>query len=188
MFFKHICLSFVLLTLTACSQVKDTIVVNSLDIGLISYENSDLSLEQYSELKNYLGIELNSMIELEPTYNEIQSLNRIASQKWDLVFAPPGLAAIAVSRYRYQPIASLEGIDNNLSVIVVRKDAKFKNYRDLAGEVIALGQVGSATGYYLPIYNLYGLAFAEIRFSPTVKTGHGMVRIRRSSSYGSVFG
>ena len=92
-------------------------------------------------------------------------------QKWDLVFAAPGLAAIAVSRHRYVPIIPLEGINNNRSVIVVSQDSDYQDLKDLKGTVIALGQEGSATGYYLPIYNLYGLVFAEIRFAPTAKTG-----------------
>ena len=31
----------------------------------------------------------------------------------------------------------------------------------------ALGQKGSATGYYLPIYNLYGVKFSRILYAPT---------------------
>jgi phosphonate transport system substrate-binding protein len=40
---------------------------------------------------------------------------------------------------------------------------------DLANQVVILGEVGSATGYYLPIFNLYGLTLAEVRFAPTPK-------------------
>ena len=105
----------------------------------------------------------------------MQALSRIASKKWDLVFAPSGLAAIAVDRHNYLPVAPLEGINNNRSVIIVRQDAKFQTRQDLAGEAIALGQVGSAMGYYLPIYNLYGLTFSEILFAPTAKIGMSWV-------------
>ena len=170
MLIKRVILFFVILSITGCNRVERT-VINRLTIGVVSYENSDRSLAKYSQLRDYLAVELNSIIELEPVYNEIQASNRIANQQWDLVFAPPGLAAIAIYRHRYIPVVPLEGIDNNRSVIVVRRDSAYKDLKDLAGEVIALGQVGSATKYYLPIYNLYGLAFKEVRFAPTAKTG-----------------
>ncbi len=172
---KTIILSLILFFGTACSK-PENIQVDKLNIGIVSYDSSDRSIEKYSGLKTHLGTELKSVIELEPTYNEVQALRRISSKKWDLVFAPSGLAAIAVDRHNYQPMMPLEGINNNRSVIVVSQDAKFQNRRDLAGEVIALGQVGSATGYYLPIYNLYGLAFAEILFAPTAKVGMSWVK------------
>lgn len=170
MLIKRFILFFVILSITGCNRVERT-VVNRLTMGVVSYESGESSLAQYSQLRDYLAAELNSIIELEPVYNEIQASNRIANQKWDLVFAPPGLAAIAIYRYRYLPVVPLEGIDNNRSVIVVKRDAAYQDLKDLAGEVIALGQVGSATKYYLPIYNLYGLAFQEVRFAPTAKTG-----------------
>ncbi len=171
---KTIILSLILFLGTACSK-PENIQVEHLNIGIVNYESSDRSIEKYSGFKTYLGTGLKSVIELEPTYNEVQALRRIANKKWDLVFAPSGLAAIAVNRYNYQSVIPLEGINNNRSVIIVRQDAEFQNRRDLAGEIIALGQVGSAMGYYLPIYNLYGLAFAEIMFAPTAKTGMSWV-------------
>jgi phosphonate transport system substrate-binding protein len=42
--------------------------------------------------------------------------------------------------------------------------------RGLQGQTVALGQPGSATGYYFPLYNLYGLTLSELMFAPTPKT------------------
>jgi phosphonate transport system substrate-binding protein len=38
---------------------------------------------------------------------------------------------------------------------------------DLQNQAIALGQIGYATVYYLPIYELYGLKLSEVVFAPT---------------------
>ncbi|WP_424102955.1 phosphate/phosphite/phosphonate ABC transporter substrate-binding protein [Moorena producens] len=86
-----------------------------------------------------------------------------------IIFAPPGLAAIAIAEAQYIPLLPLEGVKKSPSVIVVKLESPIQDLSGLAGEVIALGQPGSATGYYLPIYNLYGLTLAEVRFAPTPK-------------------
>ncbi len=163
-------LVIIVLMLTGCNRVKED-VLKKLIVGVVSYGASARShMENYSELEDYLGNQLNSIIELEPAYNEIKALDQIAKQKWDLVFAPPGLAVNAIYHHRYEPIIPLEGVEKLRSVIVVNADSRFQTKAELAGETIALGQKGSATGYYVPIYNLYGLSFAEVHFAPTPKT------------------
>ena len=163
-------LVIIVLMLTGCNRVEED-VLKRLIVGVVSYGASARSnMENYSELEDYLSNQLNSIIELEPAFNEIRASAQIAQQRWDLVFAPPGLAAIAIYHHRYEPIIPLEGLEKLRSVIVVNADSRFQTKAELAGETIALGQEGSATGYYLPIYNLYGLSFAEVRFAPTPKT------------------
>jgi phosphonate transport system substrate-binding protein len=142
-------------------------VPGNLSIGVVSFGESERSLEQYSKLEEHLGRELKSLVNLEPTYNEIKAKAAIDRKNWDIVFAPPGLAAIAISQSKYIPIFPLEGGLKNRSVVVVLKDSPLQNIRELAGKTIALGQPGSATGYYLPIYNLYGLTLSEVRFAST---------------------
>ncbi len=63
-----------------------------------------------------------------------------------------------------------EDIDNLRSILVVRNDSPIEELQQLEGKTIALGQVGSTTGYYFPIYNLYGLTLAEVLLAPTPKT------------------
>lgn len=140
-----------------------------LSIGVVSFGESERSIEQYDQLKNYLGQELKSLIELEPTYNEIKALEQIERKTWDIVFAPPGLAAIAISQSKYIPIFPLEGTLETRSVIIVLQDSPITKLPQLEGKSLALGQLGSATGYYLPIFNLYGLTLANIRFAATPK-------------------
>ncbi|MEY2833649.1 MAG: hypothetical protein RLZZ574_2908, partial [Cyanobacteriota bacterium] len=64
-------------------------------------------------------------------------------------------------------LVPLEGRDRSRSVIITQQDSTAKSRQDLAGKTIALGQKGSATGYYLPIFNLYGLNFSKVLFAPT---------------------
>ena len=166
MYLKRVLLIFIFI-LTACDRPTSE-TISKHNIGIVSYE-SENTLQKFSEFKKYLGMQLNSIIEIEPAYNEVKALEQISQQKWDLVFAPPGLAAVAISRYNYEPIISLEGRDETRSVIVVRSDSTFEKRADLARQSIALGQKGSATGYYLPIYNLYGLRFSKVLYAATPK-------------------
>lgn len=161
-------LNFVLV-LTAC-KTEGTSKLGKLTIGVVSYGEGKKSIEQYSALTNYLSAQLKTIIELEPAYNEIKALEQIQRRAWSLVFAPPGLAAIAISKEQYLPLFPLEGVEKTRSVIVVLQDSPIKKLTDLKGKAIALGQPGSATGYYLPIRTLYGLTLAEVRFAPTPQT------------------
>jgi phosphonate transport system substrate-binding protein len=165
MFVKSILLIIIIWTITACNPSVET-AIKKYSIGVVSY-GSESSVKQYAELEKYLGTQLKSIIEIEPVYNEVKALDQISNKRWDLVFAPPGLAAIAISRYNYQPIVPLEATDETRSVIVAQSNSPFKERRDLVGKTIVLGQKGSATGYYLPLYNLYGLKFAQVLYAAT---------------------
>lgn len=168
MFSKRFFLLSILFLLIGCRSSNSSL--EQLRIGVVSFGESDRSIERYSELKEYLGSELKSLVALEPTYNEIKAVEQIKRRGWDIVFAPPGIAAIAISQSQYVPIFPLEGGLKSRSLIVVLKDSSITDINQLAGKTIALGQLGSATGYYLPIYNLYGLTLAEVRFAATPKT------------------
>lgn len=162
------CLFIVCLFLYACqaSSLKGDPIV----LGTVSYGEGEQAINQYEDFKHYLEQQTRSLVELEPAFNENKALERIRSQAWSLVFAPPGLAAIAMSQYQYTPLLPLDGISTLRSVIVVRQDSPFQDLKSLTGQVIGLGQIGSATGYYFPIFNLYGLTIAELVFLPTPKS------------------
>jgi phosphonate transport system substrate-binding protein len=165
MFVKRFFLLLILIFSMGCQS--ETSAPGNLSIGVVSFGESDRSLEQYSKLEEYLGRELKSLVDLEPAYNEIKAIAAIKQKSWDIVFAPPGLAAIAISQSKYKPLFPLEGGLKNRSVVVVLQDSPLQNIREIAGKTMALGQPGSATGYYLPIYNLYGLTLNEVRFAAT---------------------
>jgi phosphonate transport system substrate-binding protein len=165
MAFKPLLLLFLAFPLLGCQP--STLNLPKLSVGAISLGETDGGATQHEELKAHLASQLGSVIELEPTYNERKALDQIKRQNWDLAFAPAGLAAIAVSDFQYQPLFPLEGNLKARSIIAVRRDSPLTKIRQLAGRVVALGEPGSAAGYYLPIYNLYGLTLAEVRSAPT---------------------
>jgi len=150
---------------------KENVNPNKLTIGVVSYERGTGTVEQYKPLQEYLAEQTNSVVELEPAYNELQALEQIQRNNWSIVFAPPGLAAIAIGQELYIPIFSRERISSlERSVIVVPQASSAQNLVDLSNKIVALGNPGSAAGYYLPLYDLYGLTLAEVRFAPTPKT------------------
>ncbi len=139
-----------------------------LTLGLVAYGNEARSVDKYEPLQQYLARQTNSIVELEPAYNELQALEQIQRQRWSLVFAPPGLAAIAIREEQYTPLFRLEGLGSGeRSVIVVKKNSPIKDLVNLSNKKIVLGQPGSAAGYYLPLYDLYGLTLAQVSFAPT---------------------
>jgi phosphonate transport system substrate-binding protein len=154
--------------LAACTPEK-TKTPEKLTIGVVSYGEGTKSIDRYGRFRDHLASELGAIIELEPALNELQAVERIQSHAWSLVFAPPGLAAIAISKQQYIPIFSMQGLENQRSTIIVLADSPIKKLTDLSNKAVAVGQIGSATGYYLPIYALYGLNLAAVEFSPTPK-------------------
>ncbi|CDN10583.1 hypothetical protein RintRC_4880 [Richelia intracellularis] len=100
----------------------------------------------------------------------MQAITQIKGKKWDIVFATSSLAAIAISQELYVPIFSMESSSRRQrSLIVVRNDSSIQKVSDLANRTIALGKPGSASGYYLPLYDFYGLTLAQMRSAPTTK-------------------
>ncbi|MBW4507205.1 MAG: phosphate/phosphite/phosphonate ABC transporter substrate-binding protein [Scytonematopsis contorta HA4267-MV1] len=164
-----------LLTIAACQSNKKSIPELELIIGTVTYGEEQETLNQLSRLRDYLGKKTGSLIQIEPVFNENIAIECIKRGSWSLVFATPGLAAIAISDYKYVPILPL-GIEiNSRSVLIVRKDSSLQKIKDLQGQVVALGLPGSAAGYYVPLYNLYGLTLAEIIFAPRPKAVLEMV-------------
>ncbi|MBE9112016.1 PhnD/SsuA/transferrin family substrate-binding protein [Nodosilinea sp. LEGE 07298] len=141
-----------------------------LTIGLVSYDDGASSLEKYERFQTYLAEQLKAVVELEPVFNEIRAVEQVRAANWSLVFAPSGLAAIAIAEANYLPIFPTLGTPNQKSVLVVRDDSPFQTLGDLANEAIALGEPGSATGYYLPLYDLYGLTLEKVEFASTPAT------------------
>lgn len=169
---RRLLLAQILLLLASCTRSKYTHTkqIEKLTIGLVAYGEGISSTEQYQSFISYMESQTKTLIELEPAYNEVQAVQQIQRQAWSLVFAPPGLAAIAISKAKYIPLFSLQGLSNRRSIIVVPQASTVRTLNDLNGKVIALGQPGSATAYYVPLYSLYGTTLSEVRISPTPKT------------------
>ncbi|VXD15131.1 conserved exported hypothetical protein [Planktothrix serta PCC 8927] len=137
-------------------------------LGIVSYETGKQSLQQYQPFQDYLAQQTQTIVEVEPAFSELQAVDQVKRQAWSVVFAPPGLAAIAIHDAKYTPIFPLQSL-KNYAVIIVKQESSMKILKNLSNKKIALGQPGSLTGYYLPLYDLYGLTLAEIQFAPTPK-------------------
>ena len=158
-----------LLMIGACKAAQKA--SKPLLIGAIDYDRKGQIPNRYQKFNRYLSSVLKAYVEIEPTFNERKALERIQSQAWSLVLAPPGIAAIAITDFQYIPLFPMqEDVTNLRSILVVRDDSPILKLKHLQGKTIALGQVGSATGYYFPIYNLYGLTLAEVLLAPTPQT------------------
>lgn len=161
-----------LLFLGGCAVTQQPVTnsLGKLAIGAVAYGEGARSLDQYQRFVEYLEKRLKTIVELEPAFNEVKAMEQIQRQNWSLVFAPSGLAAIAVAKANYLPLFPLQGVSNLFSVLVVRRDSPIRSLADLNGKSLALGQPGSATGYYVPLYDLYGTLLSEIRIAPTPQT------------------
>lgn len=144
--------------------------VGKMVVGIVSYGDGENLVDKYDRFREYLATALKTVVELEPAFNELKAVEQIQRGIWSVVFAPPGLAAIAIGAQQYIPLFALQGNNNERSLLIVRTDSTVETLGDLANQVVALGEPGSATGYYLPLYDLYGITLAEIRFAPTPKT------------------
>ncbi len=155
------------LVLVGCNRASP-IRTDKITIGVVSYGDEIRSVNDYQPLQHYLAKKTKSIVELEPAYNELQATEQIRRNRWSIVFAPPGLAAIAIEEELYTPLFPLESVTSlERSLIVVRDKSNIKQLTDLSNKRVALGQPGSAAGYYLPLYDLYGLTLAEVNFAPT---------------------
>ncbi len=159
-----------LMLLFLCACETSSLKGEPLVIGTVSYGEGERILNQYEDFKSYLEENTRSLVQLEPAFSENKALERIRSQAWSLVFAPPGLAVIAMTQYQYIPLLPFDGTNTLRSVIIVRQDSPFQDLKSLTNQTIALGQIGSATGYYFPIFNLYGLVVKKLLFLPTPKS------------------
>ena len=162
-------LELILLAVNACKSAQKS--SDPLLIGVINYDLDEQIINRYTTFNGYLSSVLRAHVEIEPTFNERKALERISSQAWSLVFAPPGVAAIAINDFQYIPLFPMqEDVTNLRSIFIVNNDSPIRELSQLQGKTIALGQVGSTTGYYFPIYNLYGLSLAEVLHGPTPET------------------
>ena len=157
------------LSLIGCNHAQST-PPRKLTVGVVSYEAGARSVEQYEGFKEYLEEKTNTVIEFDPAFNEVRAVEQVRRRAWSIVFAPPGIAAVAIATEQYIPIFRMEGLHNLRSVLVIREDSPILSLEDLANKVVALGKPGSAAGYYMPLYDLYGLSLAEVRLAPTPKT------------------
>ena len=161
---RYFLLALLLIGCNGTSQIRSDKIV----IGVISYGDEVRSVDDYELFKEYLAKKTKSIVEIEPAYNELQALEQINRRRWSIVFATPGLAATALENKFYRPLFTLDSVSSlERSVLIVKENSEIEQLGDLANKKLALGQPGSAAGYYLPLYDLYGLTLAKVVFAAT---------------------
>jgi serine/threonine protein kinase len=139
-----------------------------LDIGVLRSSRSN-SVATYEELTNYFTTKLQArfgkgvsaklhFIDASTDQALERAKQEIKSQKWELAFtSAPMLSAVAVAN-NYQFAARMApDRTQNESVLFVRKDSPIKSLDDLtADKTIALSDFNSASGFYMPVYDLFG--------------------------------
>ncbi|MBV6626083.1 MAG: PhnD/SsuA/transferrin family substrate-binding protein [Rivularia sp. (in: Bacteria)] len=162
---RRIFISQMLFAIAACTTEPP--INRRLVIGVITYGQGKQTIERFKDFHKYLSDKMKAMIEIEPAFNERIAIERMKRKSWSLVFATPGLAAIGIDKYQYWTMFPLQLGSNSRSIIVVNQGSGLNKLQDLQGKRVALGQQGSATGYYLPLFNLYGLTLASVKFAAT---------------------
>ncbi|AFY56915.1 ABC-type phosphate/phosphonate transport system, periplasmic component [Rivularia sp. PCC 7116] len=160
---RRIFISQMLFAIAACTTGGP--INRRLAIGVIGYGQGKQTIEKFKDFRQYLSEKMKTMIELEPAFNERIAIERMKRRSWSLVFSTPGLAAIGIDKHQYWPMFPLQLGINSRSVIVVNQGSGLNKLQDLQGKRLALGQQGSATGYYFPLFNLYGLTLASVKFA-----------------------
>ncbi|MDJ0674503.1 MAG: PhnD/SsuA/transferrin family substrate-binding protein [Calothrix sp. MO_167.B42] len=182
MFYRRLLLVKILVLIgllsIGCGKKTPAPSSEKLTIGVVSYGDGKVSLDKYNRFKDYIATKTRSIrVDVEPAYNELQAVTQIQRKNWDIVFATPGLAAIAIGKELYVPLFSMESVSRRQrSLLIVLNDSPIREIKDLSNKTVALGEPGSASGYYLPLYDLYGLTLSKIRFAPTPKSTLELLR------------
>ena len=117
-------------------------------------------------LRELLTVASRCEVQLEPVLSSEQARLRLQSGDWDLAFLPPGLTALALEQGgSYGLVRQLGRRSNAKSQMLVRADSGFETRGDLRGRRLGVLPRGSLTGFYLPLFNLYGLRFSEVHYA-----------------------
>jgi serine/threonine protein kinase len=94
------------------------------------------------------------------SYQEVKK--RLAAKKWDIVFARSPMIARFSQKQSYSYLAGMfPGSPTYKSGIFVKANSPIRSINDIkSNTVVALGDFNSASGFYMPVYDLYGKTFS----------------------------
>jgi ABC-type phosphate/phosphonate transport system substrate-binding protein len=94
------------------------------------------------------------------SYQEVKK--RLADKKWDIVFARSPMIARFSQKQSYSYLAGMfPGSATYKSGIFVKVNSPIRSIDDIkSNTVVALGDFNSASGFYMPAYDLYGKTFS----------------------------
>jgi serine/threonine protein kinase len=94
------------------------------------------------------------------SYQEVKK--RLAVKKWDIVFARSPMIARFSQKQSYSYLAGMfPGSPSYKSGIFVKASSPIRSINDIkSNTLVALGDFNSASGFYMPVYDLYGKTFS----------------------------
>ena len=151
----------------ACNSRRDKLK-QIITIGMVHYqpiETSDIQLNIFEkEIERQLP---NVDVQLSGTTNYSRGAELICQGKWDISFALSPIVSAQAIDCGHIPLFQAYGGGTYYSALFVRSDSPLAQgfkLKDLADKSLALNQVGSASGFYFPLYELRGATLAKVGF------------------------
>jgi phosphonate transport system substrate-binding protein len=118
------------------------------------------------DLRDLLAKASGCPLEVQPIQSKAIGRRGLLNGSWDFAFLSPSLTVMALQQQQtpYTAIRTLGLRVGSRSSILVPEGSSIRGYGDLNGARLGLLQKGDLLGYYLPIYNLYGVRLAGIRY------------------------
>ena len=169
LFNSYSLLFLIAFSLYGCNTIDDP---KTLTLGIVHFQPAGKSSIQLGEIADELKKQFpNTQVNTTGTTNynkgaEIICNGDVNKSKWDLVFALSPVVSAKALACGYEPLYQAYGGKPYYSVLFVRKDSDINNldYINLNKTTLALNQIGSASGYYLPVYKAWGKTFDKILF------------------------
>jgi len=134
--------------------------------GRVSRESDVISVDDLEQMRTLMTLASRCDVQFEPMLSPERARQRLQNGEWDLAFLPPGLTAVAMQRgLDHQPVRQLMRRNQSSSALLVSETSPARSLADLNGLRLGLLPRGSLTGFYLPLYNLHGLKFSQVRYA-----------------------
>jgi ABC-type phosphate/phosphonate transport system substrate-binding protein/tRNA A-37 threonylcarbamoyl transferase component Bud32 len=149
---------------------KTKISSNTITVGILT------SPADYRELGDYLrkelvpanyfdylqGKQVGIIIEGDRSLSYQEVKKRLAAKKWDIVFARSPMISRFSQKQSYSYLAGMfPDKATYKSGIFVKANSPIRSINDIkSNTVVALGDFGSASKFYMPTYDLYGKTFS----------------------------
>lgn len=170
LFIRHFLYLLILFIVSACSRSNKTIVIG----GVLS--TSDLiNQNKINNLAELLEAELpNLKFKANETSNYNEAITKICEHKWDLSFAFSPLVASQAQTCNTTPLHLAfvyvnrdENADSYFVGFFSKKDSNINSLNDIEGKSLALKQKYSASGFYIPLFMIYGKTLSKVGFLGT---------------------
>ncbi|MGD9718320.1 MAG: phosphate/phosphite/phosphonate ABC transporter substrate-binding protein [Sulfurimonadaceae bacterium] len=130
---------------------------NTLHVGYLSTENSEILQQKLSPFVAYLEAKTGLKVHLSAGYDYQDAIDKIADETFDIAFLGP---VPYIKAKEKNPALEIVATLNNAhsedfeSVIFVKKDSPLTSLQELKGKTFAFGSKYSTLSYYVPMFLL----------------------------------